>query len=250
MSAKKADMSAHEPGWAEVILGAVLSVILGVVLGVVVMAIKPLAAVRELPKEPVAGTIYYIQGSHETKKATQAAAKRKTFAAGGSVVVTEDEINSFLPPPPPLSTAKPKAGEKKAAPTPAAPKVADKGKAPEKGAPAAAASSDLMSTGGANFHIHDGLVQIAVPVTFNLLGLEQHVTVLADGNFVKKDSGFVFKADTLYLGSCPMQRLPFAAGFVASKFLASQPIPDDIAAAWPKVADVAVDGSSLKLTMQ
>ena len=249
MSAKKADMSAHEPSWAEVILGAILSMALGVVLGVVFMALKPLAAVKEMPKEPVAGTIYYIQGSHDSKKATQAAAKRKAFVAGGPVVVTEDEINSFLPPPPPLSTAKPKAGEKKATPAAAAPKAADKGKAGEKGAPGAA-GGELVALGGANFHISDGAVQIAVPVKFGVLGLEQQVTVLATGKFVKKDATFAFKPDTLYLGSCPMQRLPFAASFVASKFLASQPIPEDIAAAWPKVADVAVDGASLKITMQ
>ena len=249
MSAKKSNLSAHEPSWAEVILGAILSAALGIVLGVVVMTFKPLAAVKEMPKEPVAGTIYYIQGSHDSKKATQAATKRKAFAAGGSVVVTEDEINSFLPTPPPLSTAKPKAGEKKAAPAPVAPKVADKGKAGEKGA-APVSTGDLVTLGGPNFHLADGKVQIAVPVTFNVLGLEQQIMVLATGNFVKKDAGFTFKPATLYLGSCPMQRLPFAAGYVGSKFLAAQPVPEDIAAAWAKVADVAVDGSSLKVTMQ
>ena len=84
-----------------------------------------------------------------------------------------------------------------------------------------------------------GAVQIAVPVTFNVLGLTQEVTVLATGNFVKKDAGFAFSPDTIYLGSCPMQRVPFAAGFVATKFLAAQPIPDDVAAAWPKCSIIA-----------
>src|SRR5476651_2314446 len=120
MSAKKADMSAQEPGWAEVILGAALSVVLGVALGIVVLAIKPLLPVKEMPKEPVAGMIYYIQGSHETGKSKQAPAKRKMFAGGGSVAVTEDEINSFLPAPPPLWNPK-KAAEK--------PKATDKDKA-------------------------------------------------------------------------------------------------------------------------
>src|ERR1035437_3621457 len=112
---KKNIRTDHEPSWAEVILGAVLSVALGGVLGVVLLAIKPVAAVKELPKEPVAGMIYYVQGSHDSAQAKQAAAKRKLFAQGSSVSVTEDEINSFLPPPPPLWTppsAKAKAGEK------------------------------------------------------------------------------------------------------------------------------------------
>src|SRR5882672_5243274 len=208
MSAKKTDMSAHEPGWAEVILGAVLSVVLGVVLGVGLMALKPLLPVKEMPKEPVPGMIYYIQGSHEKSKANQAAAKRKAFVGGASVSVTEDEINSFLPPPPLLWTAKPKAPEKaKAAPEKEKQKVAEKAKAPDKAGAPAVAAGEMVGLGGPNFRIHDGAVQIAVPVTFNVLGLEQQVTVLGMGNFVKKDGGFAFEPTTLYFGSCPMQRI-------------------------------------------
>ncbi len=249
MSAKKRDMSAHEPSWAEVILGAALSIVLGVALGVVLLAIKPVAAVKELPKEPVAGTIYYVQGSHDSAKARAAATKRKQFAQGASVTVTEDEINSFLPAPPPLSTAKPKAANKKApekkAPEKAAAKPGDKAGTP--GAPAS--TGELITLGGPNFHLHDGKVQIAVPATLNVLGLEQAVTVVANGTFLKKGSSFVFNPETLYLGSCPVQRLPFASSYVAQKFIAALPVPEDVAAAWPKLTDVAVEGNALKLTM-
>jgi hypothetical protein len=247
MSAKKADMSAHEPSWTEVILGAVLSVALGGVLGAVLLSIKPNAPVKEMPKEPIAGTVYYLQGSRDSGKARQAAAKRKQFAGGASITVTEDEINSFLPNPPPLFTGKPKpkAGEKAkaAAPAPApAPKAA-----PAPGTPAS--TGELITLGGPNFRLHDGKVQIAVPVTFNVLGLEQAVTVVADGVFVKKGSGFVFEPETLLVGSCPMERVPFASGFVSQKMIAALPVPEDIAAVWPKLADVSVEGSVMKLTM-
>jgi hypothetical protein len=249
MSAKKADMSAHEPSWTEVILGAVLSVALGAVLGVFVLAIKPSVPVKEMPAEPVAGTIYYVQGSHESAKARGAAAKRKQFAQGGSVTATEDEINSFLPPPPMTVNVKAKAADKakpaekaKAAPAPGQPKPAVPG--------VPASTGDLITLGGPNFRMHDGKIQIAVPATINVLGIEQVVTAVADGNFVKKGSAFVFVPETLYLGSCPMQRVPFAAGFVANKFIGGLPVPEDIAAAWPKVTDVAVEGNALKVTMQ
>ncbi len=250
MSAKTRDMSAHEPSWAEVILGAVLSVALGGVIGVVVLAIRPSAAVKEMPKEPVVGTVYYVQGSHESAKAKSAAAKRKNFAQGGSVLVTEDEINSFLPPPPPLAAAKGKPGGKPKADAvnAKAPEKKADGKAPAGGA-APASSGDLVTVGGPNFHLHDGKVQIAVPVTLSLLGLEQSLTVVADGSFVKKGAGFAFQPDTLWLGSLPAQRVPFVGGFVAQKTIAVLPVPDDIAAAWPKVADVSVEGNALKLTM-
>ena len=120
---------------------------------------------------------------------------------------------------------------------------------------APASSGELLTLGGANFHIINDTannahaVQIAVPVTVSVFGLDQVVTVLATGNFVKKGEAFAFEPATLMLGSCPMQRLPLAAGYVAKKFLNAQPVPDDIAAAWPKLADVTVEGNTLKLAM-
>lgn len=251
MSAKKRDMSAHEPSWTEVILGAALSVVLGVALGIFVLAIKPLAGVREMPKEPVAGATYYVVGSRDSSKARQAPAKRKTFAQGGSVNVTEDEVNSFLaapPPPVPPAGAKTKSGEKPKAPAPVPAKAPAPAKAGEKAAPAPA-GGEMLAVGEPNFRFHDGSVQITVPVSVNVLGLEQQLTVLAKGAFVKKGETFKFEAETLYLGSCPVQRVPFLNSFVANKFLASQPVPEDIATAWSKVASVAVEGNVLKLTM-
>lgn len=255
MSAKKPDMSAHEPSWAEVIFGAVLSVVLGVALGIFVLAIKPLAGVRELPKEPVAGAVYYVVGSRESSKAKQAPAKRKAFAQGASVNVTEDEVNSFLAAPPapvPAPGSKPKAGEKAKAPAAAKAPAPAPAKAPVKAGEKAApvpANGEMLAVGEPNFRFRDGGVQITVPVTVNVFGLEQALTVLAKGAFVKQGAAFKFEAETLYLGSCPVQRVPFLNGFVAGKFLTSQPVPEDIAAAWAKVTSVAVDGSVLKLTM-
>lgn len=233
---KKAVTTDHQPSWAEVILGATLSVALGGVLGAGLLILKPLAAVKELPKdgERVAGVVYYIEGGHDSGKARQAAAKRKLFAQGKSVTVTEDEINSFVTQPPKPAAApapKAKAGEK-AAPAPAAP-----------------AAADGLTVGGANFRIRDGVVQLAVPVTVGFLGLDQKVTVLTRGTFAKKGETFAFVPETLYVGSCPMQRLPFATGYVAGKFLNTQALPEDIAAVWPKLTEVSVDGSTLKLAM-
>ncbi|MSU24566.1 MAG: hypothetical protein EXS32_12185 [Opitutus sp.] len=232
----------HQPSWTEVILGAVLSVALGAVLGAVLLILKPLAMVKELPKEGerVAGVIYYIEGSHDTGKARQAVAKRKLFTQGKSVNVTEDEINSLAvvppkpgatPAPPPAPAPKAKKGEKAAPPPPAGP------------------VPDGLTVGVPNFRIRDGAVQLAVPVTLGLLGLDQRMTVLTRGAFAKKGETFTFVPETLYVGSCPVQRLPFAAAYVTQKFLAAQAVPEDIAAMWPKLAEVSVDGSTLKLAM-
>jgi hypothetical protein len=179
-------------------------------------------------------------------------AKRKAFVGGQSVTVTEDEVNSLLPALPP--TAAPaaatitKAGGKDKAPAAKAP--AAKAPTPAAGAPGGGPSSDdLIAPWPPNLRIRDGVVQLIVPVTFNLLGLDPRVMVTTTGKFVKKDGGFVFAADSMSVGSCALDPLPFAAGFLANKFLTAKAVPEDIAGAWGKVADVAVEGSSLKITM-
>jgi len=237
MSAKRAGAD-YSPSWTEVILGAALSLALGVALGAVLLALRPVSPVKELPKETerTPGVVYYVEGTRDSAKSKQAAAKRKLFAQGQTVSVTEDEINSFIAPPPP-PVAKPKAGEKA--------KPSDKA-----AAAAAAPSGDLLSAGSPNFRIRNGTMQLAVPVTVSLFGLfEQQVMVVARGGFAKQGDVFSFAPDTLYVGSCPMERLPFARGFLTKKVYSMVTVPDDIAAAWPKLADVTVDGNTLKLAM-
>lgn len=230
---KKTDRAANGPSWTEVTLGAALSLVLGVVLGAALLIIKPVVQVKELPKEDARDpkAVYYIEGSRETAKARQAPAKRKAFVEGQSVTATEDEINSLLTAAP---AAAPKAGEKK----------------DDKAAPPPAPSGDLVSAGTPNFRIRDGALQIGVPVTLNALGLDQKVIVQARGGFEKKADGFVFEPAELYVGSCPVQRLPFVAGFVRNKVLAGQPIPEDIATAWKKVTNITIEGNSVKVAMQ
>lgn len=238
--AKKLERKNHEPGWGEVILGAALSVVLGVVLGAVSLIFKPVEVVKEPPKEPVAGMTYFVEGARDTAKAKQAAAKRKAFAQGSSGVysIVEDEINVLAGPATPAATpaasAKAKPGEK-AAPAPAA------------AAPAAPAEN--VTAGTPNFRIRTGTIQIGFPVTLSAMGAEFKVMVQAQGNFVKKDAMYVFQPDSMLVGSCPVQRLPYASGYVTKKFLAAQVIAEDIAASWPKLTNVAVDGNVLKLTM-
>lgn len=235
--AKKMDRTAHEPGWAEVILGAALSVVLGAVLGALALVFKPVEIVKELPKDPQSGVVYVLRGSRDNAKAKNAATKRTAFVKGqsGTIVVTEDELNSLVPAPAPA----PAAGAPKA-PAPA-PKAGEKPAAP------AAKPADASALTGPNFRIADSKVQVLLPVNVEVVGAS--VPVTAQGGFVKSGDHFVFSPDTLYVGSLPAQRIPFAAGLLQKNFLKGAPIPDDIAAAWAKVSDVAVEGSTLKLTM-
>lgn len=233
---KKTDRALHGPSWTEVILGAFLSLILGIVIGATLLILRPPVIAKEEPKERERGVVYYIEGSKDSSKAKQAAAKKQAFVAGQSVTVTEEEVNALLAP--------------AAAPAPGAAKGAEKGKEKKDGkeAEAAPAASDGYFTAGApNVRIREGAVQVSVPVTIGLI--DQKVIAQAKGGFVKQGDIFVYEPETMYLGSCPVERLPLVAGLVRDKVLASQSIPEDVVAAWKKLANVTVEGNAVKLTM-
>ena len=84
------DRALYGPSWTEVILGALLSAVLGVVLAAGFFVFRPVTKVKELPKEPIPGTVYYIEGSRDYSNSRRLVAKQKFFLKGGSLVVNED----------------------------------------------------------------------------------------------------------------------------------------------------------------
>jgi hypothetical protein len=197
------------------------------------LMLRPVVIVKELPKEAdqQANAVYYIEGSRDGSKGRLGEAKRKDFAAGKSVAVNEDELNllaaaNSTPPPPPAPKPKPKPGE-----TPLPPMTAD---------------AQVMPP---IFRIRDNVMQIAVPTKINVMGLEQKVTLLAKGDFTREDGKFVFVPSSITMGSCPLDRLPYAKDYALKKLLGAQPFPEDIAASWSKLVAVHVEGNELKLTM-
>ena len=227
---RKIDRALHGPSLVEVILGAILSFIIGVLLGAALLILRPAIVVRELPKEDVRDpdAIYFVEGSREPSKARDAAAKRKTFTEGRSVSVIEDELNVL-------------AGPATAFGAPAAATAAAPAK-PED-------SEQMIITGTPNFRIREGVLQVGVPVTLNVLGLSEKVVVQTRGGFEKQGDIFVYEPTTFYIGSLPVQRIPILANYARNEFLNAQAVPDDIKAAWPKLASVSVDGNVLNLTM-
>ncbi|MES1166853.1 MAG: hypothetical protein ABUL68_02525, partial [Pseudomonadota bacterium] len=132
MASKKIDRALYGPSWAEVIIGAVLSFVLGVLLAATLLILKPVPTVRELPKEPVAGVVYYIEGSKDATKGKLWASKHQMLATGTSVTLSEDELNAIFAPIP---------DKTKPAPTP----PAQKG---QPGAPATPATPPLPANAG------------------------------------------------------------------------------------------------------
>ncbi len=218
----KINRALRGPSWAEVILGAILSFALGVVLGAALLIARPVVTAKVPPKaeELDVRTVYYVQGARDPSKARAAQAKRESFAQGQSVTVTEEELNALTAVPPPAPGAAP-----------------------------APASSDTIAPGPLNFRVRDGVFQVSVPVAVNVLGVSPKFIVQSRGTFVKRSSGHVFEPETLYVGSLPLQRLPFAADYVQDKLLAGGSIPEDIRASWAKLAAVTIEGNALKLAM-
>lgn len=222
----KIDRAIHGPGWGEVILGVILSLGLGVALGAFVLIIKPTETVRAMPKEPAANVIYYLEGSRDSSRGREAAAKRQAFVAGQSVTLNEAELNV-------LAVAA-------AARAPAA--------AAAPGGEKAGADEGWLKTEALNFRINEGALQVGVPATVSLFGISQKFIVQARGAFVRTGEGFSYEPDTFLVGSCPIQRLPLVAG-IAKKMFFGRTIPEDIATAWPKLAEVSIEGDALKLAM-
>jgi hypothetical protein len=220
---KRFDRANYGPSWLEVTLGALLSVIVGVVLATAYFVFKPVTKVKELPKEPVAGTVYYIEGSRDYGNARRLAAKQKFFLRGGSVVLNEDELNSAANP---VTAPLPPGTE----PPPPA---------------------NGVTPGAPNFRIHDGLLQVAVPVRYkyDAFAIDQTLLVQAIGTFARRGEGIVFVPKKMYVGSCPLEKMPQAMEFLMKKFFDKQTFPPDIVAAWSKLSEVTIEGSTLKLTM-
>jgi hypothetical protein len=228
---KKISKEQKGPSSTEVALGAVLSVILGVAVGAAYMVSRPVSKVTSIPKDAPASAIYYIEGSRDSGRSSSVEAKRKAFVGGESITVAEGELNALI-------------GSVSA---PEAPKPS--GKPGDKGPPPPPASQKALDVGTLNARIRGGKIQFGDTVTLNLFGASFSVIVQASGTFARHGSSFEFDPETFYVGGCPMQRIPIVKDIAMKKLLFAQAVPDDLSAAWSKLADVSIEGSALHLKM-
>lgn len=235
---KKIDKANYGPGMLEVGLGAVLGLLLGVVVAVVFLAFKPVKTVKELPKEPVAGTIYYLPGAENNARGRSWQPKLQSLAGTSAVELNEEELNAWV-------TAMRPAAAKAATPVKPGAKSAAK---PEPAPPPAA--EGLLTAGTPNFRLKDGKMQIGVKCTVSVAGISQEVTVVTTGDFRKSGEHFVFSPESFYVGSCPLHKIPGVAGPLLRKIVALQPLPAETRAAWDRLTSVELEGSTLRLAAQ
>lgn len=233
MADAKLEKALYGPSTAEVALGAILGLFVGVLAACIYLVFKPVAQVKEMPKEPVRGVVYYIPGSDSSAKSKNWQAKLKQFNAGASIEVIEDEMNAWAN------------ATFAAAPKPAAAK-------PDAAAPApnAPASGGIFQPGTPNFKIKDGKLQIGFKCLLNWYGLAREVTVVTTGDIRRSGDHFVYHADTLHLGSCPLHLLPAVSGLLISHLIEKKAVPDEFKSAWAKLGDATLEGATLKLSAQ
>lgn len=235
MSKKKIDRALYGPSWTEVIFGAILSFALGIALAIVFLILKPVAVVKEMPKEDkiVRNMAYFVQGAKDSANARGVDAKIKELTAGKSVTLTEGELNSLF-------------GGKSAAPAPAP-------KAPAKADPKAAAKAPeapaMTATSAPNFRIVDNQLQIGLPTTIDLLGINQSLVVVATGTFSNSGGKVSYDISDFRVGSLPASRLPYIQGAVTKKILTAQNFPEELTGIWDKLASITIEGNALKLNM-
>jgi hypothetical protein len=229
---KKIEKALYGPSMMEVGLGAVLGLLAGVLVAAIYLVFKPVALVKEMPKEVSRSVVYYIPGAESNAKSRNWQAKQKQILAGGAFTLTlvEDELNAWA--------------NTLSAPAPA----------PKPGAPAAAgsapASDGIFNPGKPNFRIVDGKLQMGAKCLLNWYGLTYEVTVVTTGTFTKSGDTVVYTPATLHLGSCPVHMLPSLGGPLMAHLISREKVPDEVRAAWAKLDSVTIEGSTLKLVAQ
>ena len=214
------------PGWFEVIFGAALSVILGVILAVVFLVLKPVAVLKELPKEPVPGTVYYIEGTRELSKTRELMSKRRLLNDGTAVAFNEDELNTLAMPSTPAPGSK-------VMELPQPPVV-----------------TEFVTPGQPNFRIREGVMQVGVPVQLSAFELQHKVILQMRGGFRKDGDVLAFNAAQVYVGSLPLDRLPKAKEELLKRIYAQAKVPEELSTAWSKVSNATVEGAKVAVTMR
>ncbi len=218
------DRERYGPSLVEVTLGAVLSLLLGAVLAAGYLIFVPVKTVREVPKEGEVkpGEVVFVEGSKSTARSAQWMRKRQLLVEGQSaeIAVVEDELNAWI-----AEVIKPTAGAE--APAPA-----------------------LLQPTAINFRIRDGAMQIGVPASLNAFGYTYPVIFQAKGGFQKRGDRFEFVPDESYLGSLPLHRIPALEGFLTASIARTQSAAGNVAEAWARVSNVAIEGSTLTLTLR
>ncbi len=220
-----ASSNLRAPSLVEILLGSILSVLLGVVLAAAILVLKPVEVVKELPKEPVAGKMYYLEGRKDWNAGRRWMFKRDALIQGHTVSVTEDELNAWV------DNIYP----------PAAPSPSGKDEAPK----------PLIATGTPNFRLMGETLKLCVVYDVNLLGYSFQVVSQAEGAFVRpKGKDLIeFQPETFYVGNLPAHKLFVLKSMIFGQVVNCFELPEDLVQVWTKLGEAKIENRQLVLTL-
>jgi len=197
------------------IIAAGLSIVMGVAFGVLILALKPVVKLAPDVELDVSApdVVYYLEGKRDNARTRIAADTYKHFLAGNSVKVDEVDLNALR-------------------------------------LTALESSGSFYKISAPSFRLRDDQLRIGVAVNLYAYGYPITTVVQTTGTFARKGEIFAFEPQTMWIGSCPVHRLPLLGRPVMDKVIGSQPWPETIVTAWTKLSDVRVSDSSLSLTVQ
>ncbi len=172
--------SPKPPGLVAILVSAVFSLLFGVVLAALSLVFKPVEVVKNPPKEPEAGRIYYVAGEagRVGAKTWESKGAALSAAESGTYLLSEADLNGW-------ATAR-----------------FEQAPAPE-GTPLA------LVAGVPNFRVDGDTLQAGAQNKLLVSGMEIPLIVQFSGGFEQSGAGgWTFVPQTGYLGSLPLHKAP------------------------------------------
>ncbi len=187
------------PGLFEILFGLVLSLVLGALLAVIFYISKPVEVVTVLPKEPVEGVRYYVEGVAGSGSTWERKAAM-VEAGGGEISFTEAELNAWSNAS--FETAKVDEASK--------------------------ADTAMLIMGKPNFRIDGNSLQVGLVNQLVFFGTEKKLVLQAKGSFTRKANGWAYVPDEIYLGGLPLHKIPALADVLTSRLTPAAQIPASV----------------------
>ncbi len=210
------------PGLFTIMLSAVLGVSLGALLAVVHLTSRPVEIVQAIPKEPVAGVRYSLEGASASSTGARWKVEVERIAQKmpGNYAFTEAELNAWSD-----STF-----EKAEPPRADTPQVA-------------------LLAGVPAFRTEGELLQIVTVNDLLILGGICKVVVEARGAFSKASDGWHYNPTELYLGGFPAHKVPGLVSLLVNRLGASSLVPVDVSNVIERATSIGVESGALVVKM-
>ncbi|MFI5336850.1 MAG: hypothetical protein ACHQ5A_08705, partial [Opitutales bacterium] len=112
----------------------------------------------------------------------------------------------------------------------------------------APAPTGFFNSSPLNFRMTGDQLLIASKCTFNAIGQTFEVQLVATGRFIKSENHIVFHPEQIYLGCCPLHKLPVIGGWLITRIHSMQKVPEELSAAWEKVTSASVENGLLQIS--